>query len=175
MSTGVFLDTNSLYLATRHSATKRINYDVLLTKLAEEGMIPGPEGRFAYGVQVNNVSTPFIRYLEHLGFATYFKNARIEPDQPRENLNTHTMDMTIKMVLDIVSNINSFDNFVIATANPTLHSVAEYLQLAGKKVVFALVQPNEWLERFASKVLTMDEEYFETDTTRDQRKAKPTS
>lgn len=173
MTTYLFLDTNSLYLATRAMESKKLNYDALMTRLAEEGFIPGPDGRFAYGVQVNNGSATFVKYLEHSGFQAYFKNAKVEPGDRREALHIQTSDMTVKMVTDMIANINNYDVLVIATANPTIHTALAYIKTAGKKIVLCLVQENKWLESLADVIINMDDEFFETDETYQSRKRTP--
>lgn len=161
MNTGLFIDTNSMYISTRSMGSNRLNYDKIFDLLTELGYMPEEKGRFAYGLQINFKSASFIKFLKISGFNTYFKNVKITPEATKENFNLHIQDMSIKMVTDML--LSGCDRFVIITSNPTFHVVLKELKALGKEVIVLLVQPNERLEINATEVHMLDESFFENE------------
>ena len=150
MRYAIFLNCTDLYYPTIKKYGRKIDYTLLEKDLQSflntEEL---PTFKFAYGQYSNRAAHKFQTKLDFLGFDVNFFSLNRRYDLP------------IRMAVDIMK--TDVDIYVIASNDPSLISVMEYLKSIGKTLIMVGVTSLPIL-RYADHTITIKEEVFEVAT-----------
>jgi len=152
MKIGLFVDIpNLFYCAGKKFEGRRIDYQKLMNLMTEYGEVLRA---VAYGGQRTTEAESFIRALKHLGFETRFK----EPKEIKiADKIVSFVQWEVGFCCDVVRTMGRVDVVILASANPNLAELVQYVRGSGMQcVVIGVGIPRE-LRSVASRVVELDE------------------
>lgn len=127
---GVFVNINNQYFTTQTIYKgRKIDY----AKYLELAIGPNEQlfRAIAYGVQMEREACGFISCLNHLGFETNYRTARIVDGKPSIR---HT-DRNMEIAMDIVRCLDSLDTVIIGSNDLNLIPLLQFIRERGKRVI----------------------------------------
>lgn len=124
---GLYIDVSNLYFCLHNNLKGKLDYSALLKFLEPLGTISIAK---AYGAQVKDEASAFIRLLEGLGFQTFYKT-------PKYYGATHNgkADHDVSIAIDVVKDLPELDMVILATADGDMTPLVEYIKSFNKSIV----------------------------------------
>jgi len=124
---GLYVDVSNLYFCLYNNLKGKLNYSALLEFLDPLGDL---RIKKAYGAQVKEEASGFIKLLEGLGFETFYKAPKYFGAK-----HVGKADWDVGLAIDVIKDLDEVDMVILATADGDMTPLAEYTIALGKEVV----------------------------------------
>lgn len=151
---GLFVDiTNQYYAALNAHPDQKIDYAKYLDR-AKDGF--NLYRAFAYGVQMDSESEPFIKVLRTLGYDPKYRKAVMSGRQP----DIRRTDRNIMLAMDVWRCIDKLDVVIVGSNDPDLRPLVERIKELGVRVLIFSCNVSRELQDSADGVLEINASIF---------------
>jgi len=153
---GLFVDLSNLFFCAvkKFGPKKKVDYERLLDYVREDhGQV---YRAVAYGTQSNGEAREFITALRKIGYDTKYKQPDVLPDKSLDRFN-----WSVGICLDVVRMIGRLDAVVIASANPNLVPLVEWVKEQGVRVIVLACGISKKLKEVADQYVEIESDLLE--------------
>jgi len=122
MTTGIFIDTHSLYFELRRKYGKKLSLKAIDKFCSDFGTL---NGRHAYGIHIRGQAIPFITAAQKLGYNADWWNISVKDKGIVNNISRITRDLLLI----------KYDRVILCTRDRNYLPVIDYLISQGVKVI----------------------------------------
>ena len=153
---GVFVDVSNIYYCVgKKYEYRKLDYQKYIDFIKDFGELVKV---IAYGSQIHNEATGFIRCLAKMGFQTKFKAVK---SYGKDSEMVRKADWDVGIAMDIVSMIQRFDMIILGSADGDLTPVVDWAIRQGVDVVILACGISKDLKQLATQYIEIPESLLE--------------
>lgn len=153
----LFADISNLYYCIGKRYTgRKLNYQALYAKAASFGNLARAT---AYGTQVQDEATNFIRCLERLGYDTKYKRPKLATGD--EVKVVRKADWKVGISMDVVRASSRLNTVILASTDPDMMELFVWLRDAGIRIIIIGCGIPRDLQEIADRCVEISEDMLE--------------
>ncbi len=153
---GLFADVSNLYHCINSKYSKKLDYAKYIDFCKALGQITIAN---AYGAQIKNQASYFLKCLRHFGFTPYFQTPRAFKT-PTGGIQ-HKADYDVLITMGVVKAIENIDILILGSADGDFASLLEWVNGKGLKSIVFACNISQELKKVAHQTMEIPESYME--------------
>lgn len=154
----LFTDISNLYYCIgKRFSNRKLNYQALLDTASSFGTLTRS---VAYGTQVDDEASGFIRCLQRLGFDAKYKRPKMQ-DVGDERRIVRKADWKVGIAIDVVRTSQKVDTVILASTDTDMAELLIWLRDQGVRVIIIGCGISRELKELADRYVEISENMLE--------------